>query len=84
MNENQKSPTPQKFFVDLEPQPLNQPRMPVRKILEQAGHVPPEDFCLLEFEPQGAERRYDDLNQEVELRENLNLAAVYRGPTPVS
>jgi len=83
MNEDQQY-SPRTFLVNNETQPLNELRKRVRQILQEAGQVPPESFFLIEFGPGSEERRFTDLDQEIDLHENQRFAAVYRGSTPVS
>lgn len=69
------------YKVNGEPQETTEHKLTVRQILENAGFTPAEDYQLTR---DNGHHTYQNLDEEVPLREGETFTATFTGPTPTS
>jgi DNA-binding LacI/PurR family transcriptional regulator len=79
--DEQRRKTEIEYFVNGEPQTTHQRKLTARKILEDAGFAPPEEWLLSRDDPH---HEYKDENHEVELHEHERFTATFTGSTETS
>jgi hypothetical protein len=69
------------YQVNGENQETTEHKLTVREILQNASFTPAEDYQLTR---DNGHHTYNDLNEEVPLREGETFTATFTGPTPTS
>lgn len=73
------------FFVDNEEIQTDQKTLMVREILAKSENTPVENFSLMEEKNnENPAKRYDDLDEEINVHEKQRFVALFKGATPVS
>ena len=69
------------YYVNGERQESKDDDLTVRQILEHAGFKPADDFELVRDQPHHV---YKDLEEKIEVHQDEQFTAVFRGPAPTS